>query len=179
MRPPHYPVEMWLCPPCACWCHSRDNDLITSSFDLPPLLSFIFILRVEYCSKTFLTCIHIQTCIKLSLLLLIIQIAPITILGCSIRDQHSFQTLSHAPMCQFTVPCAPMLSLEIHSPQITWKYNALFHLILSISEHSIGDTPPTISGQLLVQMFITKEEEQALGIPERNTVDLEKREQNS
>jgi hypothetical protein len=50
-------------------------------------------------------------------------------------------------------------------PQTIWKYNALYHLI---SEHSTGDTPPTISGQLLVQIFITKEE--AL-IPESNTVD--------
>jgi hypothetical protein len=38
-----------------------------------------------------------------------------------------------------------------------------------ISEHSIEDTPPTIPGQLLVQMFISKKEEQALGIPHDKT----------
>jgi hypothetical protein len=49
-----------------------------------------------------------------------------------------------------------------------WKYNALYHLI---SEHSSGSTPPSIPGQLLVQIFITKEEEKALGISEHNTID--------
>ena len=78
---------------------------------------------------------------------------------------------------QFSYP-QPCTNVPIHcplcpnaisgDPQIIWKYNALYHFI---SEHSTGDTPPTISGQLLVQMFITKEEEQALGILERNTVD--------
>jgi hypothetical protein len=44
----------------------------------------------------------------------------------------------------------------------------MYHLI---SEHSSGSTPPSIPGQLLVQMFITKGEEKALGISEHNTVD--------
>jgi hypothetical protein len=46
----------------------------------------------------------------------------------------------------------------------------LYHLI---SEHSSGKTPPSIPGQLLVQMFIT-EEERALGISEHSTVDWRK-----
>jgi hypothetical protein len=33
------------------------------------------------------------------------------------------------------------------------------------------ERPPFFLGQLLVQMFITKEEERALGISEHNTVD--------
>ena len=37
----------------------------------------------------------------------------------------------------------------------------MYHLI---HEHSIGDTSPPIPGQLLVQIFITKEEERVLGI---------------
>jgi hypothetical protein len=49
-------------------------------------------------------------------------------------------------------------------PPTIWKYNALYHLI---SEHSSGSTPPSIPGQLLVQMFITKEE-RALGIRQNN-----------
>jgi len=36
-----------------------------------------------------------------------------------------------------------------------------YHLI---SEHSSGSTPPSIPGQLLVHIFISKEEEKALGI---------------
>ena len=53
-------------------------------------------------------------------------------------------------------------------PPTIWKYNALYHLI---SEHSSGSTPPPIPGQLLVQIFITKEEENALGILEHDIVD--------
>jgi hypothetical protein len=53
-------------------------------------------------------------------------------------------------------------------PPTIWKYNALYHII---SEHSSGSTPPSIPGQLLVKIFITKEEEQALGILEHDTVD--------
>ena len=46
-------------------------------------------------------------------------------------------------------------------PQTIWKYNALFHLA---SEHSTGTIPPTITGQLLVDTFISKKEEKALKI---------------
>jgi hypothetical protein len=56
-------------------------------------------------------------------------------------------------------------------PQTIWKYNVLYHLI---SEYSSGSTPPPIPGQLLVQIFITKEEEKALGILEHITVDWRK-----
>src|ERR1700676_4253648 len=63
----------------------------------------------------------------------------------------------------------PLCSTAVSGdPPTIWKYNALYHLI---SEHSSGSTPPSIPGQLLVQMFITKEEEQALGILEHDTVD--------
>ena len=40
----------------------------------------------------------------------------------------------------------------------------MYHLI---HEHSIGDTSPPIPGQLLVQIFITKEGERALDIQEQ------------
>ena len=65
----------------------------------------------------------------------------------------------HFPLCPTAVS---------GDPPTIWKYNALYHLI---SEHSSGSTPPSIPGQLLVQMFITKEEENALGISEHITVD--------
>jgi hypothetical protein len=51
-------------------------------------------------------------------------------------------------------------------PQTIWKYNAVYHLI---SEHSNGNIPPSIPGQLLVQIFMAKEEENALGIHKRVT----------
>jgi hypothetical protein len=65
----------------------------------------------------------------------------------------------HCPLCPTAV---------FGDPPTIWKYNVLYHLI---SEHSSGSTPPSIPGQLLVQMFITKEEERALGISEHSTVD--------
>jgi hypothetical protein len=49
------------------------------------------------------------------------------------------------------------------SGHICTKLDSLMH------EHSIGDTSPPIPGQFLVQIFITKEEEGALGIQEQAT----------
>jgi hypothetical protein len=61
----------------------------------------------------------------------------------------------------------PLCPTSGDSPTI-WKYNTLYHLII---EHSSGSTPPSIPEQLLVQIFITKEEEKALDISEHNTID--------
>ena len=63
----------------------------------------------------------------------------------------------HFPLCPTSVS---------GQPETIWKYNAMYHLI---HEHSIGDTSSPIPGQLLVQIFITKEEERALGIQEQVT----------
>ena len=63
----------------------------------------------------------------------------------------------HCPICPTSVS---------RQPQTIWKYNAMYHLI---HEHSIGDTSLPIPGQFLVQIFITKEEERALGILEQAT----------
>jgi hypothetical protein len=77
-------------------------------------------------------------------------IAHITyILGCNTKTQQSSLIWFHAQMCQFIALYAPLLSLGT-----IWKYNALYHLI---SEHSSGSPPPSIPGQLLVQIFIPKE----------------------
>src|SRR6267154_4062642 len=63
--------------------------------------------------------------------------------------------------------CSNPLSSSISQvPQTIWKYNVLFHLA---SEHSTGTTPPKITGQLLVNMFVSKEEEKALKIEEEDT----------
>ena len=67
----------------------------------------------------------------------------------------------HCPLCPTAIS---------GDPQTIWKYNALYHLI---SEHSTGG-PPLIPGELLVQIFITKEEERALGIQERATINWRK-----
>jgi hypothetical protein len=99
--------------------------------------------------------------------------------GCSITSNcpyhHSGMQYKKAAEFSKTFPCT---NVPIHcpicptavsgDPPTIWKYNALYHLI---SEHSSGSTPPSIPGQLLVQMFITKEEENALGISEHITAD--------
>src|ERR1700691_3845036 len=52
------------------------------------------------------------------------------------------------------------------NPQTIWKYNALYYLI---SEHSNFCVIPEISGELLVNMFIQKAEEEALWIDQNTT----------
>ena len=80
--------------------------------------------------------------------------------------QKSNRVLQGSTMHKCNCPlCSTAVSGD---PSTIWKYNALYHLI---SEHSSGSTPPSIPGQLLVQIFIIKEEEKALGISEHNTVD--------
>jgi len=64
----------------------------------------------------------------------------------------------HCPLCPIAAS---------GNPQSIWKHNALYHLI---NEHSIGITPPSIPGGLLVQIFISKQEEMALGIQVKETV---------
>ena len=59
-----------------------------------------------------------------------------------------------------------MSFISFQVPQTIWKYNALFHLA---SEHSTGTTPPLITGQLLVDIFVSKEEEKVLKIGEEVT----------
>jgi hypothetical protein len=98
-------------------------------------------------------------------------IAHITILGYSIKKYKKAAEFKKTHPCtNVPIHCllCPLLSLVILT---IWKYNVLYHLI---SEHSSGNTPPSIPGQLLVQMFITKEEERALGISEHSTVDWRK-----
>jgi len=64
---------------------------------------------------------------------------------------------SKAVLCTNVPVHCPLCSTSVSGqPQTIWKYNALYHLI---HEHSIGDTSPPIPGQLLDQIFITKEEE--------------------
>ena len=58
-------------------------------------------------------------------------------------------------------------------PQTIWKYKALFHLA---SEHSTGTTPPPITRQLLVDIFVSKEEEKALKI--EDVTDLYRKDHN-
>jgi len=88
------------------------------------------------------------------------------LLGCSTKKAAEFskvQPCTNVPIHVLYAHCWSLVILLLYG-----KYICLYHLI---SEHSSGSTPPSIPGQLLVQMFITKEEEKALGISEHNTVD--------
>ena len=96
-------------------------------------------------------------------------IVHITILG-AIQKAVEFSQIITCTNVPIHCPlCPPAVSGD---PPTIWKYNALYHLI---SEHSSRSTPPLIPGQLLVQMFINKEEEQAIGISEQNTVEWRKK----
>ncbi|THH20229.1 hypothetical protein EW146_g1103 [Bondarzewia mesenterica] len=62
--------------------------------------------------------------------------------------------------------CPPAASGQLHN---IWKYNTLFHLI---TEHSTDDGMlPAIPGELLMNSFISKAEESAMGIEEDITKD--------
>jgi len=71
------------------------------------------------------------------------------------------QFSKNSPCTNIPIHCPLFPTAISEDPQTIWKYNALHHLA---SEHSTGITPPSIPGQLLVQMFIQKEEEMALSI---------------
>jgi hypothetical protein len=94
--------------------------------------------------------------------------------------QYHYAAMNYKAAAKFSkeIPCT---NVPVHCPlcptsvfgqsQTIWKYNAMYHLI---HEHSIGDTSPPIPGQMLVQIFVTKEEERALGIQEQVTTSWRK-----
>ena len=57
------------------------------------------------------------------------------------------------PCTNVPIHCPLFPTAVSGNPPTIWQYNPLYHLT---SEHSSGSTPPSIPGQLLVQMFITK-----------------------
>ena len=88
--------------------------------------------------------------------------------------QSAAQFSKSSPCTNVPIHCPICPSSISQVPQTFWKYNALF---LLASEHSTGTTPPTIPGQLLVDIFVSKEEEQALKI-EEEVIDLYRKEYN-
>ena len=158
---------MWLCVHVSFLCHSRcisssDSLRETERIQRNALHWLVSILVDSVTEKVVLPSFCFPN--KMIVHQLIIQTA---ILEYRIREQHSFQTLSHAPMCQYIVLCAPILSLEIHRPY----GNIMLYITLSVSNPL---DPPIISGQLLVQMF---KEEGSMN-PRREYIRLEKK-QNS
>ena len=63
----------------------------------------------------------------------------------------------HCPLCPTSVS---------ENPQTIWKYNALYHFI---AEHSDDGIVPEFPGELLVKIFIHKQEENDLSIGEDST----------
>ena len=62
----------------------------------------------------------------------------------------------HCPLCPTSVS---------GNPQTIWKYNTLYHLI---TEHCNDGIVPEIPGELLVKIFIHKQEENVLSIEEHD-----------
>ncbi|KIJ92810.1 hypothetical protein K443DRAFT_33511, partial [Laccaria amethystina LaAM-08-1] len=76
--------------------------------------------------------------------------------------------------------CSPLaISGE---PRTIWKYNAIFHLLTEHAQDSVGMDPnrdsqklPKIPGQMIVDMFISREEEEFLKVnAQLTTEDREK-----
>ena len=78
------------------------------------------------------------------------------------------------PCTNVPIHCPLCLTSVSGNPQIIWKYNALYHLI---TEHSNDGIVPEIPGELLVKIFIHKQEENALGIGE-DSIEKWRRENN-
>jgi hypothetical protein len=72
--------------------------------------------------------------------------------------QHKNAAVSsnNMPCTNVSIHCTPSFS---GNPQTIWKYKALYHLI---SEHSNNGIIPEIPGELLVEIFIHRAEEEAL-----------------
>jgi hypothetical protein len=76
-----------------------------------------------------------------------------------------------AAKCTKNSPCTNVL---IHcplfppalcgQPRTIWKYNVMYHLAGDHTDISTNDTLPKIPGELLVDAFITSEEERLMGI---------------
>jgi hypothetical protein len=71
----------------------------------------------------------------------------------------------HCPLCP------PSVSRE---PQTIWKYNAINHLLISHSDEDPTQTGkykvPAIPGDLMMDMFVTRQEEQWMNINPKATM---------
>ena len=87
--------------------------------------------------------------------------------GCLLKKQDGgfiLHQLAHIIMLRCKIHALINVSIHCHIcpssvskiPQTIWKYNALFHLANVHSTVSTGTTPPTITGQLLLNEFVSK-----------------------
>ncbi|KAF4567094.1 hypothetical protein EYR40_006090 [Pleurotus pulmonarius] len=85
---------------------------------------------------------------------------------------YHYERMSYGHAIKCTPPNSPCTNVPIHcptcpitpngQPKTIWKYNAIYHLI---SAHAVSaDEVPKIPLSLLVDMFVSKKEEQAMGI---------------
>jgi hypothetical protein len=72
---------------------------------------------------------------------------------CGMQYKKAAESPKISPCTNVSIYCPLCPTVVSGNTSTIWKYNALYHLI---SEDSSGSTPPSIPGQLLVQMFITK-----------------------
>jgi hypothetical protein len=98
---------------------------------------------------------------------------------CSCKYHYKGMTYGMAVKCTKSAPCTNVpihcplcpASLSGH-PRTIWKYNVMFHLAEYHADWGSDDpTLPRILGQLLVDSFITSEEESLMGIDETLTDD--------
>ena len=70
----------------------------------------------------------------------------------------------HSPCTNVTIHCPLCLPALSGQPQTIWKYNVMYHLAENHVNISTSDTLPKILGELLVDAFISLEEERLMGI---------------
>jgi len=90
---------------------------------------------------------------------------------CSCKYHYTKMIYSMAAKCTKNPPCT---NVPIHwplcpsapsgQPRTIWKYNVMYHLAELHANLGSDETMPKIPGELLVEAFITSEEEDLMGI---------------
>ena len=74
----------------------------------------------------------------------------------------------HAPCTNVPIHCPLCPPSVSRDPQTIWKYNAINHLLISHSDEDPTQTgkykAPAIPGELMMDMFVTRQEEQWMNI---------------
>ena len=85
------------------------------------------------------------------------------------KYQNAKTYTTSAPCTNVPIHCTLCELSSAGKPQTIWKYNAIYHMAIAHATSS-GNQPHSISGQMLIDIHITKEEDKKLKIPIENTL---------
>ena len=92
------------------------------------------------------------------------------------------QTTVSSPCTNVPINC-PLCPLSVSGqPHTVWKYNCVYHILTHHSTESIGDSEettdpvfngklPNISAKLIVDLFISRQEERCMEVTKKATAD--------